>query len=215
MIEIVSRDDKSKVLYRAESAQDVRAALEEAVRSGADLYGANLSGANLRGVDLYGANLSGADLRRADLRRADLRGADLRGADLRGVDLSDRQMDHSHPFWPFRADFFAVLDAAPAEASGVREALVEGRVDGSVYEGECACLIGTIANVRHKPVDAVKEELHADATRPAEQWFMAIRKGDTPDSDNEGGFRSKLAVQWLDEWRESRQAVAASLGVES
>ena len=40
----------------------VKDILQEAVRSGADLYGANLRGANLYGADLYGADLRGADL---------------------------------------------------------------------------------------------------------------------------------------------------------
>jgi hypothetical protein len=81
-----------RVLYTATAASDVKAALIEAVKGGAnlggaDLGGANLYGANLRGADLGGANLYGADLGGADLRGADLRGADLGGADLRGADL--------------------------------------------------------------------------------------------------------------------------------
>ena len=77
----------------------VKDILQEAVRSGADLYGANLRGANLRGADLgganlggadlYGANLYGADLYGANLRGANLYGADLYGADLRGADLGE------------------------------------------------------------------------------------------------------------------------------
>ena len=73
MIEIKSRD--GQVLYTAQSATDVRAALEEAARADADLRGANLRGANLSD-----ANLSDADLRDAYLSDADLRGAYLRGA---------------------------------------------------------------------------------------------------------------------------------------
>ena len=106
MIEIKSRWDGS-VLYTAENASDVRAAVEEARLHDADLRGADLHdadlhdadlrgadltdaylhGADLRGANLYGANLRGADLRGADLRGADLRGADLRGAYLRGAYL--------------------------------------------------------------------------------------------------------------------------------
>ena len=50
----------------------VKDTLQEAVKSGANLYGANLYGANL-----YGANLRGADLGGANLRGANLCGADL------------------------------------------------------------------------------------------------------------------------------------------
>ena len=90
------------VLYTAKDAKDVRAAVEDAVGSGAPLYGAylreaylggaNLYRANLRGADLRGAYLRGASLREADLseaylREAYLRGANLSGANLRGANL--------------------------------------------------------------------------------------------------------------------------------
>ena len=49
-----------KVLYTAKDANHVRAALEDAVRNGANLDGANLDGAYLRGAYLDGAYLDGA-----------------------------------------------------------------------------------------------------------------------------------------------------------
>jgi uncharacterized protein YjbI with pentapeptide repeats len=77
----------------------IKAELENAVASAANLSdadlrdanlrGANLRGANLSGADLRGANLSGAYLRDADLRGANLSGAYLRDADLRGANLRD------------------------------------------------------------------------------------------------------------------------------
>jgi hypothetical protein len=145
------------------------AAILAATAAGADLSGANLSGANLSGANLSGANLSDADLS----------GANLSGANLRG----------------FRADFWDVLLRAPHEIAGVRAALVEGRVDGSTYSGECACLVGTIANVRQADYSELGNNLNPDSGRPAEQWFMGIRKGDTPETNQQ----SKLAVEWLDE----------------
>ena len=87
MIEIKSRWD-GRILYTAESAQDVRAAVREAVASGANLYDANLSRANLCGANLRGANLRGANLCDADLYDANLSGANLSRADLSGADLS-------------------------------------------------------------------------------------------------------------------------------
>jgi hypothetical protein len=67
-IEIKSRLSGS-VLFSIET-ENLRLAVEAAVKSGANLSGADLSGANLSGADLSGANLS----------RADLYGADLSGA---------------------------------------------------------------------------------------------------------------------------------------
>ena len=56
-------------------APTMRAAIEQLVKSEADLSGAHLSEANLSRADLSGADLSGADLSGADLSRADLSGA--------------------------------------------------------------------------------------------------------------------------------------------
>ena len=49
-------------------------AVEEAIKSEANLSGADLSGANLSGANLSGANLSGADLSEANLSKAKLDG---------------------------------------------------------------------------------------------------------------------------------------------
>ena len=85
-------------LYVVPGAEDVRAAVEAAVKSRADLFGADLFGADLSGADLFGANLfganlfgadlSGADLSRANLSRANLSGANLSRANLSWADLS-------------------------------------------------------------------------------------------------------------------------------
>ena len=85
MIEIRSRFD-GRVLYAAETAQDVRAAAVQAVAAESSLYGANLRGADLRGANLRGANLREADLRGANLYGANLRGADLHGAGILHID---------------------------------------------------------------------------------------------------------------------------------
>ena len=155
---------------------------------GASLSGANLSSANLSSADLRGAHLSSADLRGADLRgaslsSANLSSADLRGADLRGADLSSA-----------KNDFWEILLRAPKEIAGLRAALVEGRIDGSTYEGACSCLVGTLAQVRG--VRYQEMGFSPDSSRPAERWFMAIKKGDTP----ENNVVSKITVEWLDEF---------------
>ena len=91
-------------------AETISAAVQNAVKSWADLSGADLSEADLREADLReaglfeadlrGANLRGADLRGADLSGANLRGANLRGANLRGADLRGANVDFScWPLW--------------------------------------------------------------------------------------------------------------------
>ena len=169
--------------------------LSDANLRGANLSGANLSGANLSGANLRGANLSDANLRDANLRGAYLSGANLRdanlsGANLRGAYLSDANLRG------FKTDFFDVLLRAPHEIAGLRAALVAGRVDGSTYSGECACLVGTIANVRHANYDSLGNGLSPDSSRPIEGWFMNISKGDTPETNQ----CSALAIEWLDDF---------------
>lgn len=179
-----------RVLYTAETAADVRAAVVEAASRGADLRG-------------------------ADLRGADLGGADLRGAYLRGAD------HYTHPLWPIRADLRAILDAAPAEVLAVIAALK----NGSVYKGECACLVGTIAQARGVEEDDLPG-ITPDGSRPAEQWFYPIKKGDAAldampelppydpanplplpdDYPTEGVYRATLALEWCREWVAERVA---------
>ena len=229
MIEIKSRLG-GRVLYTAETATDVRTALEEAVRSDADLSDAVLSGAVLRGANLRGANLRGAVLSDADLSDAVLSGADLRGAvlsdaNLRGAYLSGAYLsgavlsgadlsgadDPSSPLHAIRMDYWDVLDHAPAEVPGLRTALLEGEVDGSTYEGECACLVGTMEKVGQEM--GCEVDLPHRADRPAEQWFAPITPGDKPSEkpETEGEFRAQHALDWLDEWTASRQRIAEAL----
>jgi uncharacterized protein YjbI with pentapeptide repeats len=185
--------------------------------SGADLRGADLSGADLRGADLSGAGLRGADLRGADLRVADLSGADLSGADLRGADLSGADLRgaglrgaglRGADLTSVRDDLWAVLASVPKEAVALRQALIDGKVDGSTYSGECACLVGTIANARGCGVDEIPG-LVPNSARPIEAFFTAIRPGDTPDKSEV----AKLALAWTEEWLSAMRAAFGAVGL--
>ena len=164
-------------------------AVKWAMRNDAVLRDAVLSGAVLRGADLRGAVLRGADLRGADLRDADLRDAVLRDAVLRDADLRGADLRH------IKADFFMILALGHREVPALIRALREGRVDGSTYSGECACLVGTLEN-------AGASNLPHAAHSPAESWFVPIRKGIKPGDDNEGGFRAAKALEWALEYAE-------------
>src|SRR5450830_416482 len=191
---------------------DLRGAdLRGANLSGADLRGANLIDADLRGADLRGANLSGADLSGADLSGANLSGADLSGADLRGANLSGANLSGADlsgaNLLPIRDDIWAVLSSAPAEVPALIDALKTGRVDGSTYEGDCSCLVGTIARTRGVSISTL-ESLKPNSSRPAERFFMGIRTGDTPETSQ----FSKLALEWSEEWL-ARMRAAFSLPI--
>jgi uncharacterized protein YjbI with pentapeptide repeats len=256
MFELVHRYTRA-VLYRSESAENMREAVVEACERGADLRGADLRDADLRDADLSDAVLRNADLRDADLRDADLsdavlrnadlsdadlsdavlsdadlsdavlrnadlsdadlsdavlsdadlsnavlRNADLSGADLRGADLRDADLRGADlrdaVLTPIRDDMWAVLSGAPNEVAGLRKAIVEGRINGSTYEGECACLVGTIANVAGKSYQKL-DFVKPNAGRPIERFFMGIERGHTPENNQ----FSKLALEWLDQWVEN------------
>ena len=183
LFEIKSRWSGS-VLFSLET-DSLKLALEAGVTSGANLRDADLRGANLGGADLRDANLRDANLGGADLRDANLGGADLRGADLT----------------PIRDDLWAVLCSAPAEVAGLRQAILDGKIDGSTYEGECACLVGTLAHVRRCRYDEIPT-LAPNSARPAERFFAAIKPGDTPETSQ----FSKVALEWVDLWHTNMRA---------
>jgi hypothetical protein len=84
----------SAVLFQTDLPDDThsvlatRAALENAVKAGANLVGANLARAKLDGAKLDGANLAWANLAGAYIAGANLDGANLDGAYLAGAYLA-------------------------------------------------------------------------------------------------------------------------------
>ncbi len=157
---------------------------------GADLTRADMTGAVLTGADLTGADLIGADMTRADLTGADLIGADMTRADLTGADLTS-----------IKSDFIAEVLKLPDELPALRLAILEGRIDGTTYSGECACLAGTLAKAKgvigysggDVPVNGIT--FHANANSPREVFFWNINKGDTPETNQ----FAKIALEWTDE----------------
>jgi hypothetical protein len=182
------RDANLKGAY-LEGANLRDANLKGANLSCAYLEGANLEGANLEGANLRDANLKGANLKVAYLKGANLKGAYLEGACLRGACLSVANLE------PIKRDVYAILDLAKPEVPGLLKALQEGGVNGSTYEGECACLVGTIANLRGCKYRQVAG-IEPDYRRPAERWFLAIRKGDTPKTSQV----SRITEGWITEY---------------
>jgi hypothetical protein len=112
---------------------------------------------------------------------------DLKGADPRGADLED-----------IKKDFFTRLSKAKSEVVGLYKTLLEGRVNGSCYRGECACFVGTIAKVRGCDVNDLYEQigLEMNVSSPTEQWFLAILQGDTPESNPVAG----ITADWIREF---------------
>jgi hypothetical protein len=182
---------------------------------GADLIEAYLPGANLTNADLTGANLSWADLFKANLKGANLQGADLSGADLNGTDLTDADLTDADLTstmlrWAIitpealkqantlkiKEDLYKILRASQQEVPNLMKALLEGKIEGTSYEDECACLIGTIARTRGVDYKKLPSSLQPNANRPAERWFYGIKQGDTPQTSP----IARITAEWIQEW---------------
>ena len=171
----------------------------------ADLNSANLSNANLRNADLNYANLSYADLNSANLSYADLSYANLRNADLNSANLNYANLSYADLSYAnlrnadceeIIEDFYKVLTVAKTEVVGLYKALLEGKIDGSQYEGECACLVGTVANCRKENYKELTIDLKPQFDRLSEKWFLAISSGDIPENNPV----SKLTQEWIEAW---------------
>lgn len=75
-----------------------------------------------------------------------------------------------------------VLEHLKPEAPFLREKPIKGEIDGTQYEGDCACLIDSLGNANGgietvcKTIPFYDKGLH----NYVEQWFYQIRQGDTP-----------------------------------
>jgi hypothetical protein len=143
------------------------------------------------GLAVRWARKSGADLRDANLSGANLRGANLRDANLRGANLRDANLRS------FKADMWMTLAQNRSEVPFLIEALKNGKVDGSQYTGECACLVGTLANAKNADPYALEH----NSSNPAEIWFAMINEGDKPGDDTGGGFAAQKALEWAEEFQ--------------
>lgn len=113
------------------------------------------------------------------------------GADLRGADLT-----------PIKNDFFIVLLHAIHEMQFLKQALKDGKIDGSTYSGECTCLSGTVekAAIQNNGLQQKEREKLIlscrDSGRPAERFFLGIRPGYTPENNQ----AAKLVMEWIEEF---------------
>jgi uncharacterized protein YjbI with pentapeptide repeats len=114
--------------------------------------------------------------------------------DSKTIELA-RKNDQLKMFDSYKADFWMILLIRKHEIAGLKDALIKGMVNGSTYEGACACLVGTFANILHVNYKNVPR-LMPDSSRPAERWFYMIKKDDTP----ENNAIVKLTIEWIEEF---------------
>ena len=69
-----------------------------------------------------------------------------------------------------------------------------GQIDGVVYDGACACLVGTLANYRDQCYRGFCDDIGHEPlpSHPAEAWFSNIFPGDKPESN----FFADKAAEW-------------------
>ena len=169
-IKITIKTIFGSVLWESEKETLREAVIEkfekDANLKGANLEGANLEGANLEGAYLKGANLEGAfyskartskartskarTLKGANLEGANLEGAYLKGANLEGANLEGAYLEGAKNIPQSyinlcSRDILFVLEHLKSEVPFLRDKLIKGEVNGTQYEGDCACLIGTLA----------------------------------------------------------------------
>ena len=172
----------SKILFEYEKENNtIKHTVAEAIKSGANLSWADLSEADLSKADLSKANLSWANLSKANLSWADLSKANLS---------------------VIKADMFYVLLNSLPELKFLKQNIIDGNIDGSTYEGECACLSGTLikgAKITNgkQAKEVIKKIMDCrDSSRPIERFFLGIKLGDRPETSQV----SKLVLQWIEEF---------------
>jgi len=110
-------------------------------------------------------------------------------------EVSFSNLKNSGALEPIRCDFFGRLLILKSEVGYLKTALQKGRVNGSAYEGECSCFMGTIANAKkctYKQLVGLKPDSSSDT----ERWFFSIKKGDTPDNS----LFVKQTIEWIEEF---------------
>lgn len=133
------------------------------------------------------------------VQKAVSEGADLRGANLEGAYLRGSQKEQIPKVWmnACSRDMLFVFEHLKNELPYLREKLIKGQVDGTQYEGECACLIGSLGRGQMDCINKVASAIpyyEIGLHNPGEQWFWNIHKGDTP----ENSFFAKHVLKLID-----------------
>jgi hypothetical protein len=88
-----------------------------------------------------------------------------------------------------------VFEHLKHELPYLRDKLVKGEIDGTQYDGDCACLIGSLGHGDESKVDKVCKAIpyyEKGLHNYGEQWFWNIKKGDTPKNNEFAEHALKL-----------------------
>ena len=112
--------------------------------------------------------------------------------DLRGANLKKLPVDFINQC---SRDMLFIFQQLKDELPAFKEKLLAGKVNGSQYEGDCACLLGTFAKVKKEKVDKVCKVIpfyEKGTHNMGEAWFLNIKEGDTPKSNGFANHVLKL-----------------------
>ena len=105
-------------------------------------------------------------------------------------------------------DILAVLETSPKEVTGLLKAIEEGNIDGRMYVGSCACLVGTLAYLKGVEFDCwglvdyagIEEAVRPiNGDSPAELFFAKIAPGHTPENNKHSKEAYDLIKGWAGE----------------
>jgi hypothetical protein len=121
-----------------------------------------------------------------------------------------------HPNYNLEAvkkDLWQVLQIAPSEANSVRQAIINGDLDGGFYIGECCCIKGIIAKSLGIPVKKLDQSLGISLNHRSylENFLFNIMEGDTPETN----AYSRAILEWCNEFIAEQEAVKLRLAVEA
>ena len=173
-IEIKNRFTGAVIFAYEKENNTIKDTVEEAIR-----LNVSLEFAYLENFDFRNCNFRYADFKNCNFKYADFEYSNLESANLTAI----------------KADFFEILSKAPNEIGGLKQALINGNINGCAYEGDCCCLVGTIANVRGCNYTEL-EGIIPNNSRPAERWFFGIKVGDTPKNSK----IAKITLDWINEY---------------
>ena len=160
---------------------------------GSSFVGSSFVGSSFDGSRFVGSSFDGSSFVGSSFVGSSFDGSRFVGSSFDGSSFVGSSFDGEGDA---KQDFLSIISDARDEIAGLIAALRDGRINGSVYSGDCACLVGTIANLRGVDV----RTLHCDSSRPAEKWFLMISEGDRPGYSSPGGYASGKALEWAEEY---------------
>jgi len=145
-----------------------------------------VSGGEVSGTALVsGGRVSGGRVSGGWVSGGEVSGGEVKEGEIIGLDPEEEKA--------IKNDLYEILAQNRAEVPGLLEKLREGKIEGSVYQGSCACLVGTIANIKQCDYRTIGPNVD----RPAEQWFLGISEGDTPENSAIAKHTEKWILEFL------------------